>query len=72
MQMELFGPPPAKASVFHEEERFGRWDAKCGLALRNAYSAQLYGDRFTAYERAFRDERASQALASRGQPPGSP
>ncbi len=70
MQMDLFGPPPSKAGVLHEEERFGKWDAKCGLALRNHYSVQLYGDRLAAYERAYRDERA--ALASRVPPPRSP
>ena len=58
-QLDLFapGPPPSPAAL-REEERFGLWDAKCGLPLRNRYSDRLPEERLAAYERGFRAERA--------------
>src|SRR6266478_5855345 len=60
-QPDLFGPqtPPSSLSAVELREvlRFGKWDAKCGLSLRNHYSERISGDRLAAYESAFRAER---------------
>jgi hypothetical protein len=55
---------PVSPALLREEERFGKWDARTGLTLRNHYSSRIFGKRLAAYERAFREERASAAVAS--------
>ena len=60
-QMDLFDAPrPSSLAVLREEGRFGMWDARCGLSLRNYYSDRISGDRLAAYEQAFRQERLHQ------------
>lgn len=58
-QLELFDAPVPTISqtILREEGRFGKWDAKTGLTLRNHYSDRISGERLVAYERAFREER---------------
>lgn len=58
-QLDLWCAVPVTVSpaVLREEARFGKWDAKCGLPLRNRYSQRISGDRLAAYESAFRTER---------------
>ncbi len=57
--LDLFGrPAPLPPNVLREEERFGKWDARTGLTLRNHYSDRISGERLATYERAFREERA--------------
>ncbi len=59
-QLDLFvepTPPLISAKALKEEMRFGKWDAKCGLPLRNYYSSRISGDRLAVYELAFLEER---------------
>lgn len=43
---DLFGWSASPApSVLREEERFGKWDARTGLTLRNHYSSRISGAR---------------------------
>jgi hypothetical protein len=57
-QPDLFEEPPTAAAL-REEERFGEWDALCGLSLDNGYSAQITGARRASYVGAFRKQRAA-------------
>jgi hypothetical protein len=60
-QLDLFASAPAPRVadvILREEERFGRADRRTGLPLNNRYSAQISGDRLTAYERGWRAGRA--------------
>ena len=52
------GAPTSSPKVLREEERFGFWDARTGLALRNRYSERLSAARLLAYEGGFRRGRA--------------
>ena len=58
---DLFGrAEQSVTSSLREVERFGKWDAKTGLALRNYYSNQLAGAALAAYEKGFREERRTR------------
>jgi hypothetical protein len=61
-QLDLFGALESAAPVsLKEERRFGKWDAKCGLPLKNYYTDRISGERLAAYIEAFREERAKYA-----------
>lgn len=57
-QLDLFVQNQPRAPVvttaqLREEERFGRWDAICGLPLCNPYRSQLSELRAEAYDRGW-------------------
>lgn len=59
-QLDLFATvtSPVTSATLREEARFGKWDAKSGMPLMNYYSSRINGDRFAAYEAAYRAESA--------------
>lgn len=68
-QLNLFSLQPLQAPVnLREEERFGKWDAKCGLPLVNYYSSRISGERREAYERGFRKGIMQSATRMRAAP----